>query len=283
VQNTGFSTNKTLNLGGRLLNLQVPCVMGILNVTPDSFYDGGRYSTEAEILSQVGKMLEEGAQIIDVGGYSTRPGAHEISVGEELERSLAAMRSILKSFPGTIISIDTFRSEVARAAVDHGALMINDVSGGNLDPEMHAVVAKLRAPYILMHMRGNPQTMTSLTKYDNLIKDIIIDLQSRLSSLHTLGIKDVVIDPGFGFSKTREQNFALLNELEKFGILGKPVMVGLSRKSMVWKTLNLAADQALNGTTVLNTIALLKGASLLRVHNVKEAVEAIKLVQEMRK
>ena len=269
-------------MNGRLIMLDTPSVMGILNVTPDSFYDGGRFKSDREILTQVEKMIREHADFIDVGGYSTRPGAEEISVNEELNRSVSTISLIRQRFPDAILSIDTFRTEVARKAVEAGASMINDISGGELDPQMFETVAQLQVPYILMHMRGNPKTMNALTQYDNLLKEILNFLQSRLQTLTKLGVKDVIIDPGFGFAKTREQNFQLLHELDKFGILGRPVLAGVSRKSMVWKTLNQKPEEALNGTTALNTIALLKGASILRVHDVKEAVEAVKLVQEMR-
>ena len=277
MQNTAFSTNKTLNVRGQLIDLTLPKVMGILNVTPDSFYDGTRYSTDTEILNQVGKMLKEGALFIDVGGYSSRPGASEVSEEEELTRAVQAIRLIIKEFPESIISIDTFRSKVAKIAVEEGASLVNDISGGDLDIEMPATVAKLKVPYIIMHMRGNPRTMTQHTTYTNLVKEIADHLQHKIHVLQQSGIKDIVIDPGFGFAKTREQNFELLNHLDYLKILGKPMLVGLSRKSMVWKTLNITAEQALNGSTSLHTIALLKGASILRVHDVKEAVEVINL------
>jgi dihydropteroate synthase len=282
VQNTGFSTNKTLNVNGRLIMLDPPRVMGILNVTPDSFYDGGKFKSDREILLQVEKMVRENADFIDVGGYSTRPGAEEISVNEELNRSVGTISLIRRRFPDAILSIDTFRSEVAQKAIDAGASIINDISGGELDPDMFQMAARLKVPYILMHMRGNPKTMNALTHYDNLLKEVLDFLQSRLQTLTKLGVKDVIVDPGFGFAKTREQNFQLLHELDKLGILGRPVLAGLSRKSMVWKTLDQKPEEALNGTTALNTIALLKNASILRVHDVKEAVEAVKLVQELR-
>ena len=257
--------------------------MGILNVTPDSFYDGGKFTAEKEILTQVEKMVKEGADFLDVGGYSTRPGAEEINVNEELNRSVRTIQLIRQRFPDTILSIDTFRSEVARAAVQEGASVINDISGGELDAAMFEAVASLKVPYILMHMRGNPKTMTTLTSYDNLVKDILSYFHAKLARLTELGVKDVIIDPGFGFAKTREQNFVLLQELDKFQFLGRPVLAGLSRKSMVWKTLNVKPEEALNGTSVVNTVALLKGASILRVHDVKEAAEAVKLVQEMKR
>jgi len=251
--------------------------MGILNVTPDSFYDGGRFQTDASILEHTEKMISEGADIIDVGGYSSRPGAAEIPETEEKDRVVKAISAIAKHFPGTIISVDTFRSTVAEAAVEAGALMVNDVAGGNLDPQMFQTVARLNVPYILMHMRGNPQTMSSLTQYANLMKEMLDYFHEKIHSLRQFEIKDIIVDPGFGFSKTAEQNFSILQNLEKFSILGKPLLVGLSRKSMVWKTLGVQASEALNGTTSLNTMALLKGANILRVHDVREAREVIKL------
>jgi len=281
VQNTAFSTNKTLNVHGRLVSLEVPAVMGILNVTPDSFYDGARYQTDSEILQQTEKMLFEGATFIDVGAYSTRPHAADISIEEEMKRSLRAIRLILKNFPDALLSIDTFRSEVAAAAIQEGAGLVNDISGGSLDPTMFDVVAGLKVPYIVMHMRGNPQTMTEETRYDNFIKDIVDYFHKKIDQLRSRSIADIVIDPGFGFAKTREQNFQLLQNLDYFSIFGKPVLAGLSRKSMIWKTLNVTPDEALNGTTSLNTIALLKGAGILRVHDVKEAMQAIRLVSQL--
>jgi len=281
VQNTAFSTNKTLNVCGRLVNLETPAVMGILNVTPDSFYDGARYQTDSEILQQTEKMLLEGATFVDVGAYSTRPHASDIPVDEEMKRSLRAIRLILKNFPGTLLSIDTFRSEVARVAVQEGAGIINDISGGSLDPKMFDTVSALKVPYIIMHMRGNPQTMITETRYNDLIKDIADYFHQKIDQLRSRSIADIIIDPGFGFAKTREQNFHLLQNLDYFNIFGKPVLVGLSRKSMIWRTLNVTPDEALNGTTSLNTIALLKGAGILRVHDVKEAMQTIRLVSQL--
>jgi dihydropteroate synthase len=256
--------------------------MGILNVTPDSFYDGGRFLTEESILGHVEKLLEDGADFIDVGGYSSRPGAPDISPEVEQERSVKAIAAILKRFPGTIISVDTFRSTVAEAAIDAGGSMINDISGGNLDEKMFETVAHLKVPYIVMHMRGNPQNMSKQTQYNHLIKEMIEYFHKKVYALRQLEVTDIVIDPGFGFSKTIEQNFDILNHLEKFSILGKPLLVGLSRKSMVWKTLKVKAEDALNGTTALNTMALLKGADILRVHDVREAREVIKLFTSLR-
>jgi dihydropteroate synthase len=280
-ENNFFSTNKTLNLNGRLIDLHSPRVMGILNVTPDSFYDGNRYATASDILKQAEKMLMEGATFIDVGGYSTRPGAEEISAEEEQKRVLLAVQNIAREFPDVFISIDTFRSEIVRAAVGEGAHLVNDVSGGSLDDAMFTTVAQLKVPYILMHMRGTPQTMTQLTVYENLVKDIMDFFHEKIFMLQQLGVKDIVVDPGFGFAKTVEQNFELLGKLDHFSILGKPVLAGLSRKSMIWRTLGIEPEEALNGTTSLNTVALLKGASLLRVHDVKQAAEAIKLIEKI--
>jgi len=274
-------TNKTLNLGGRLVSLQKPAIMGILNVTPDSFFDGDRYIDEKAILLQVEKMLTGGATFVDVGGYSTRPGAAEIPAEEEMKRILSAIRPILKTFPKTLISIDTFRNEIAKAAVDEGASMINDVSGGALDPKMFETVAQLKVPYILMHMRGNPQTMTSQTDYQNLVKEVTDYFHQKLKELNRYNISDIIIDPGFGFAKTISQNFQLLNHLEHFNYLERPLLVGLSRKSMIWKTLKISPEEALNGSTALHAIAVLKGANMLRVHDVKEAHEVIELINQL--
>jgi len=279
MQSKVFSQNKTLNLRGRLIDLSTPQVMGILNVTPDSFFDGSRFSNEKAILQHIEKITNEGASMVDIGGYSTRPGASDITEKEELNRVIAPIQSILRNFPDTIISIDTFRSSVAKAAIDEGALVINDVSGGEADGKMFDTVAALNVPYIMMHMRGTPQTMTQQTAYENLLKEIIDYFHKKINILHSKGVKDIMVDPGFGFAKTPSQSFELLQHLDHFKILGKPILAGLSRKSMIWKTLSTTAENALNGTTSLNTIALLKGASLLRVHDVKEAVEVVKLIQ----
>ena len=271
-------TNKTLNCKGKLVDLSTPKVMGILNVTPDSFYDGGRLTDEASILKQAERLLTEGATFVEVGGYSSRPGATDISEEEEVKRILPVVQSLSKYFPEAIISVDTFRSEVARHAINEGACIVNDISGGRLDSLMVETVAALGVPYILMHSRGTPQNMTQLTEYENLIKDVVDYFHQKVSNLQKAGVKDIIIDPGFGFAKNIEQNFQLLKHLGHFQILGNPLLVGLSRKSMVWKTLKANPENALNGTTALNTIALLKGASILRVHDVKEAVETIKLI-----
>ena len=281
MQNNVFYTNKTLNVRGTLLDLSTPKVMGILNVTPDSFYDGGKFTGEKPVLNQVKKMLDEGASFIDVGGYSSRPGAAEISEEEEAVRVVPTIQFIIKHFPQCIISIDTFRSSTAIKAVEAGASIINDISGGEQDPRMFETVASLDVPYILMHMRGTARTMTTLTAYSNLLKDITDYFHTKIYRLHQLGAKDIIIDPGFGFAKTAEQSFELLHHLDYFKILGQPILAGISRKSMIWKTLNTSTEGALNGTTALNAVALMKGASILRVHDVKEAVECIRLIEKV--
>ncbi len=282
MQNKTFLTYKTLNIGGQLLDLGTPCVMGILNITPDSFYVGSRASNEKEVLQQAEKMLGEGATFLDVGGYSSRPGAPDVSAEEETGRVRTAIQAIVREFPEAIISIDSFRSEVVRTAIGEGAAVINDISGGSLDPHMFETVANLKVPYILMHMKGTPQTMATLTNYNNLMKEIVDYFHEKIAALHQLGVKDIIIDPGFGFAKTVEQNFELLHHFAHFQLLEKVLLVGVSRKSMIWKTIDTTAEEALNGTTVLNTIALLKGASILRVHDVKEAVEVVKLVSKIK-
>ncbi len=280
MQSKIFSVNKTLNVRGKLMDLSFPKVMGILNVTPDSFYDGFRYTEETSILKQVEKMIVEGADFIDVGGYSTRPGAEEINETEELKRVLPAIEIIVKKFPTTVISVDTFRSTVVKHAIETGAAVVNDISGGELDAAMFETVAAMNVPYILMHLRGTPRTMSQQTNYENLLKEMIDYFHPRIYKLQQLGVKDIIVDPGFGFAKNAEQNFELLSKLEYFHVLGKPILVGLSRKSMIWRTLKTDPEKALNGTTALNTIALLKGASILRVHDVREAKEVIELVNQ---
>lgn len=272
-----FSSKKTLNLRGKLMVLDTPKVMGILNLTPDSFHDGGRYIQEDSIVQQVGKMLAEGADIIDVGGCSTRPGTPSVSEEEETFRVINGIDIILRHYPEAVVSIDTFRSNVARKAVEHGALMINDISGGTLDKEMFKYVADAGVPYILMHMRGNPENMQKNVDYQNLLEEMLIFFQRRVSSLQEMGVADIIVDPGFGFAKTISQNFEILRNLHYFQILNLPILAGLSRKSTIYRSLGIDPEEALNGTTVLNTIALMNGAKLLRVHDVKEAVEAVKL------
>ena len=279
MNNTIFKINKTLHIKGQLIDLSEPKVMGILNVTPDSFFDGGKFIRQNEILKQTEKMLLAGATFIDIGGYSSRPGAKDISEDEEKSRVISAIEIILKNFPDSIISVDTFRSAIAKNAVEAGAAMINDISGGSLDKKMPEVVASLQVPYILMHMQGTPQTMANMTTYDNMLKEMIDYFHQKINAFQTLGVKDIIIDPGFGFAKTIDQNFELLKKLEYLKILEKPMLVGLSRKSVIWKSLNMQPEDALNGTTSLNTIALLKGASILRVHDVKEAKEVVRLMK----
>ena len=274
-----FSVKSTLNLRGNLVSLDTPKVMGILNVTPDSFYEGSRTTSLADIIVKAGQMLKEGAFILDIGGYSTRPGADAISIETELERVLPAIEAIHKTFPDAYISIDTFRSVVAKAAVSAGASLVNDVSGGNLDDQMFKTVASLKVPYILMHMRGTPETMKTLTDYYHLLNDITAELSIKCSTLKYLGVADIIIDPGFGFTKTIEQNYDILRNLGYFKRLKLPILAGLSRKSMIYKRLDSTAQEALNGTTALNMAALMNGASILRVHDVKEAAETIKLYQ----
>jgi dihydropteroate synthase len=255
--------------------------MAVLNVTPDSFYDGGRNITEKDILKLAEKSLADGAAFLDIGGYSSRPGASDIPENEELGRVLPAIKNIRKEFPDLVLSIDTFRSNVARQAVLEGAHMINDISGGALDETMFQTVASLRVPYVMMHMKGNPQNMASQASYQNIPQELLDYFHPRVHQLQQLGIHDILIDPGFGFAKTRAHNFELLNQLELLKVLEKPILAGLSRKSMIWKTLDIKPDDALNGTTVLNTIALMKGVSVLRVHDVKEAVQVVKLVEAL--
>ncbi|WP_184173769.1 dihydropteroate synthase [Rhabdobacter roseus] len=271
-------SKKTLNLGGQLLDLSIPRVMGIVNVTPDSFYAGSRVAARTdEVIQKVGQMLAEGATMLDVGGYSTRPGAVPVGLEEEWERVEPVVEAIRRYFPEALISVDTFRAEVARWAVERGAHLINDVSGGTLDEAMLDTVARLKVPYVLMHMRGTPQTMAQLTHYDHLVPDVMRELRQKLIQLRQRGVADVLIDPGFGFAKTIPQNFELVRNLAAFQSLGCPLLVGISRKTTIWRTLGITPDEALNGTTVLNTLALQAGASILRVHDVRPAVEAIKL------
>ncbi|ENI5461912.1 dihydropteroate synthase [Flavobacterium psychrophilum] len=267
----------TINCKGQLIDLSIPKVMGILNVTPDSFYDGGRFVSEKNILIQVENMLQDGANFIDIGGQSSKPKAAIVSIDEELKRVVSIVDLILKKFPETMISIDTFNSKVAQIAVENGAAIINDISAGNLDDNMFETIAKLQVPYIMMHMRGTPQTMQEMTNYDDLVKDILFYFSEKVAKARSFGINDLIIDPGFGFAKTLEQNFELLNKLELFEMLELPILVGVSRKSMIYKTLETTPENALNGTSVLNTISLTKGGNILRVHDVKEAVECVKL------
>lgn len=272
----------TINCKGTLLDLNSPKVMGILNITPDSFYDGGMYKNETTILNQTEKMLNDGATFIDVGAYSSRPGAAEVSEEEELKRIVPVVELLIKKFPDIIISIDTFRSKVAKETINLGAALINDISGGNLDSKMYETVAKLKVPYILMHMAGTPKTMQNNPTYEDVTKDLIYFFSDKIDQLHRLNVSDIIIDVGFGFGKTIEHNFQLLRNMSLFQNLDKPILAGLSRKSMLYKTLDITSQEALNATTSANTIALLNGANILRVHDVKEAVEAVKLVNQLR-
>ena len=272
-----------INAGGRLIDLEIPRVMGILNITPDSFYPGSRFNNDKEILRAATKMLEDGADILDVGGYSSRPGAKDISSEEESNRVLRVIKLVNREYPDAIISVDTFRAEIAREAVlGCGAMIINDISGGDADNNMFKVVEELNVPYVMMHMKGDPRTMQINPVYDDIVADILKWFGERIFKLESAGVKDIIIDPGFGFGKTIDHNFELLRRLGDFSIAGLPVLVGISRKSMIWKTLDISADDALNGTTALNAIALLHGADILRVHDVREAVQTVRLISKLR-
>jgi dihydropteroate synthase len=272
-----FRKKSTLNCRGKILSLDTPLVMGILNVTPDSFYAGSRLHSLDEVLHSAEAMLRDGADILDIGGYSSRPGAVDISDDEELERVIPAIEAIRQRFPEAILSVDTFRAKVAEEALAAGAAMINDISGGDLDEAMFEMVARLQVPYILMHMRGTPQTMNTLTSYDDLVLEVMDALQVKVARLKGLGVNDIIIDPGFGFAKTVDQNFELMHRLEELHLLELPLLVGVSRKSMTYKFLGIDQSEALAGTIALNTIALGKGADILRVHDVKETKQTIQL------
>jgi len=269
---------RSLNCKGQLLDLSRPVVMGILNITPDSFFDGGKYHGDAVILQHAEKMLRDGASILDIGGASSRPGAAEVSEQTELKRVLPVLESILKKFPDTIISVDTWRANVADAAVQAGASIVNDISAGNLDPKMYETVAELGVPYILMHMQGTPDTMQQKPHYEDVVTEVLDFFIKKIEMLRGLGVKDIVLDPGFGFGKTVEHNYSLLKNLHVFqNVLGLPVLAGLSRKSMICRPLGIKPAEALNGTTALHMVALQQGACVLRVHDVREAVEVIRL------
>jgi dihydropteroate synthase len=275
---TFFQKSHTINCNGQLIDLSVPKIMGILNCTPDSFYENSRVSNAKELKLRVQKMVDEGADILDVGAYSSRPGAEHISENEEWNRLEPVLNTIRKQHSSVLISVDTFRSGIAQKAVHNFQVdMVNDISGGNMDAKMFDTIARLKVPYIVMHMRGTPQTMQQQTHYQHLMREMVVYFASILERLNALQIPDVLIDPGFGFSKTLEQNFEILCKLDEFRILERPVLVGLSRKSMIYKTLDNSANESLNGTTVLNTMALQKGAAVLRVHDVKEAKETLTL------
>lgn len=272
----------TINCNSRLIDLNLPKVMGILNVTPNSFYDGGKHNEINSIMHQVDKMLSEGADFIDIGAYSSKPNAEFVSEEEEIKRLVPIIKELVDHFPSIVLSVDTFRANVAKVAVEHGAGIINDISAGLLDEKMLETVADLKVPYIMMHMRGNPQTMQSLTNYEDIVKEMIFYFSERIQKARSFGISDIVIDPGFGFAKTLEQNYEVLHKMELFSMLELPLLAGISRKSMIYKVLENSPQEALNGTSVLNTIALQKGAKILRVHDVKEAVECIKLVSKLK-
>lgn len=268
-----------MKCNGKLIDLKTPRVMGILNLTPNSFFDGGKFDSENQILNQVQKMLSDGADFVDIGAYSSKPNAEFVSESEEITRILPTLKLILKQFPDIIVSIDTFRSEVARQCLENGAAVINDISGGSLDLKMMETAAKYDVPYIMMHMRGTPNTMQTMTNYEDIVKEMIFYFSEKIALARSFGMNDLIIDPGFGFAKTTAQNFEVLKKLELFESLDLPLLAGLSRKSMIYKTLDTTAENALNGTSVLNTIALTKGAKILRVHDVKEAVECVTLYQ----
>ncbi|MBN2666828.1 MAG: dihydropteroate synthase [Bacteroidales bacterium] len=272
-----------INVKGNLIDLSVPRVMGIINVTPDSFFSGSRAETEVDIISKAGKMLEEGADFIDIGGWSSRPGAGEITPEEERKRVLNAVRAVSSEFPEAVISVDTYRSDIAeRAILEYGASMINDISGGENDRLMFQTAARLQVPYIMMHMQGKPSNMQENPFYEDVTAEIIHWFGERIVKLQSMGVNDIIIDPGFGFGKNIGHNFELLKHLGDFSITGLPLLAGVSRKSVIWKTLGITPEEALNGTTVLNTVALLAGADILRVHDVKEAVQAVKLVYKLK-
>jgi len=271
----------TINCKGQLIDLTTPKVMGILNVTPNSFYDGGMYKSSSEMLTKVGKMLSEGATFIDVGAYSSKPSAEYVSEEEELQRIIPIINLILEYYPEALLSVDTFRSEVAKLCIENGAAIINDISAGNLDDKMLETIAKYNVPYIMMHMRGTPETMQKMTSYEDIVKEILFYFSEKVANARSFGINDLIIDPGFGFAKTLDQNYEVLQKMELFEILELPLLAGFSRKSMIYKTLQSSAEEALNGTTVLNTVALTKGAKILRVHDVKEAMECITLFNKI--
>jgi dihydropteroate synthase len=282
-KDTFFSKNLSLNCSGKLVDLSIPKVMGILNITPDSFYDGGRYDTEDKILLRITKMISEGADIVDIGGMSTRPGSNPVPEKEEIRRIVSAIKLIRKHFPEVIISVDTYRANVARIAVkDYSVNIINDISGGEMDRNMFETIADLRIPYIIMHMRGSPLVMQKQTNYNDILAEMIDYFSLRIDKLKSMGVNDLIIDPGFGFSKTIDQNFFILKNLNTFSLFELPLMTGVSRKSMIYRTLGTDSDGSLNGTIVLNTVALLNGADIIRVHDVQAAVQAITLLEKLK-
>ena len=275
MKDTYLLDNYSININGNLLNLNTPIIMGILNTTPDSFFDGGNYNSLDKALKKVEKDLEHGATIIDIGGYSSKPNGNEVSLEEEIERTIPYIEGIIKRFPNVNLSIDTFRGKVASLALEAGAGMINDISAWNIDSEMIKVVSEYKVPYVLMHMKGNPKTMQDQPHYENLIKDILEFLVEKIDNLKSNGIKDIIIDPGFGFGKTIDHNYSILSNLDSFKILNLPILVGISHKYMIYKKLKISKLNTINGTTALNMYSLTKGAKILRVHDVKEAMECI--------
>lgn len=269
---------QSIHAGGKIIAFERPLIMGILNVTPDSFFDGGRHNAADAALAHAAQLIAEGADILDIGAYSSRPGAAAVSVQEELDRALPIVQALAERHPDTLLSIDTFRSEVAEACVKAGVHIINDISGGTLDERMFATVAKLNVPYILMHMRGTPETMQSLTDYEDVVEDVALFFGERIAALRKLGLKDIILDPGFGFAKTVAQSHELLHRVDELNYFGLPVLGGISRKSMIYKKLNITAEESLVGTTALNTILLTKGVQILRVHDVKEARQIVSLL-----
>ncbi len=278
-KDTFFSHKQSLNCRGRILGFRQPLIMGILNITPDSFYPGSRQTEPEQILQMATEMISEGADILDIGAHSSRPGANEIPAGEELQRLEMSLDIIRRAHPDILISVDTYQSELATRVVrNFGVDMINDISGGDMDPEMFSTIADLQVPYVMMHMKGKPADMQEHASYQDVVKEIIFAFSGKLQKLNRLGVNDIILDPGFGFAKTIEHNYQILRQLEAFHIFNQPLMVGISRKSMIYQVLDSNPSEALNGSTVLHTIALMKGANLLRVHDVREAREAIKLV-----
>jgi len=282
AKDTFFCPKRTLNLRGKIMNLSSPLVMGIINITPDSFYDGGKFQSTWQVVKHAEQLLSEGAAMLDLGAASTKPGAGLITAEEEKERLLPVIKGILRRFPEAILSIDTYNSETAIMAIDEGAHIINDISAGNIDPAMFDTIARLQVPYIMMHMQGTPANMQQNPVYKDLIKEISAFFAERINRLNQMGVNDIIIDPGFGFGKTIEHNYQLLNQLDFFRIFDLPLLVGVSRKSMINRVLGTKPDEALNGTTVLNTIALQKGACILRVHDVRQAMEAVKIVEMLK-
>lgn len=277
-----LNVRKTINCRGTVVDIETPRVMGIINITPDSFYSGSRYGNEKDVLNRVSQIVEEGGSMVDIGAYSSRSNAVHISEEEEISRLLPILKTIRESYPSLIISVDTFRSNVAIAAVEEGgADIINDISGGDLDDNMFDTIARLNVPYILMHMQGTPQNMQNNPKYDDIIADVSLVLAKKVDVLRSKGVNDIIVDPGFGFGKTLDDNYELYSKIDEFRLFELPILVGVSRKSMIYNFLGITADEALNGTTVLNTIALQKGTNILRVHDVKEAVETVRIVDKL--